>query len=127
ILVALLLIPALAAGLIALLRNRRLIEAIHALAALGALATGLTVASRVWRGRVEITALGHILHADALSALMATVVTLLGAITAIYSLGYVRAEFDREHTKQARLFFCLSQVFIFTMLLAVTTDNLGVM
>jgi hydrogenase-4 component F len=127
ILVTLLLIPAVAAGLIALLRNRGLIEVIHALAALATLGTGLTAAIRVWRGNTEIIALDHLLRADALSALMVTLVTLLGAIAAIYGLGYIRAEFDAEHAKQARMFFSLSQVFIFTMLLAVTTDNLGVM
>jgi hydrogenase-4 component F len=126
-LVALLLIPAVAAGLIALLRHRRSMEVVHAAAAIATLGTGLTLAIGVWHGRSEITALGYLLRADALSALMVTVVTLLGAIAAIYGLGYIRAEFDAEHTRQARLFFSLSQIFIFTMLLAVTTDNLGVM
>jgi hydrogenase-4 component F len=126
-LVALLLIPAAAAGLIALLRNRRLMGAVHVIAAVAALATGLRIAISVWRGKAEITALDHLLHADALSALMVSIVTLLGAIAAIYGLGYIRVEFDEEHDKQARSFFSLSQVFIFTMLLAVTTDNLGVM
>jgi hydrogenase-4 component F len=127
ILGTLLLIPAIAAGLIALVRNRGLMEAIHALASLGTLAIGVIAAIRVWRGSTEIIALENLLRADALSALMVTIVTLLGAIAAIYGLGYMRAEFDAEHTKQVRKFFSLSQVFIFTMLLAVTTDNLGVM
>jgi hydrogenase-4 component F len=127
ILVTLLLIPAVAAGSIALLRNRGLMEVIHVLAALATLVTGVTAAIRVWRGKTEIIGLDHLLRADALSALVVTLVTLLGAIAAIYGSGYIRAQFDAEHTKQARIFFSLSQVFIFTMLLAVTTDNLGVM
>jgi hydrogenase-4 component F len=127
ILVTLLLIPALAGGSIALLRNRFLIEVIHAFAALGALGVGMAAAITVWRDKTEIVGLDHLLRADALSALMITLVTLLGAISAIYGLGYIRAEFDASHFKQARMFFSLSQVFIFTMLLAVTTDNLGVM
>lgn len=127
ILVTMLLIPALAAGSIALLRNRVLIEVIHVLAAIAALGAGLSAGITVWRDKMEIVALDHLLRADALSSLMVTLVTLLGAITAIYSLGYIRSEFDAAHEKQARMFFSLSQVFIFTMLLAVTTDNLGVM
>ncbi|HEU4391174.1 MAG TPA: hydrogenase 4 subunit F, partial [Blastocatellia bacterium] len=126
-LVALLLIPTTAAGLIAVLRKRVLIELTHAVAALATLAIGLTVAVRVWSSRTEITALEHLLRADALSALMISIITLLGAIAAIYGLGYTRVELDAEHPRQVRLFFSLSQVFIFTMLLAVTTDNLGVM
>ena len=127
ILITLLLIPAVAAGLIAILRSRTLIELIHVLAALATLGLGLTTAIRVLRGKVEITALDHLVHADALSALMIVIVVLLGAIAAIYGLGYIRTKFDDQHEKQARVFFSLSQVFIFTMLLAVTTDNLGVM
>ena len=46
ILVTLLLIPAVAAGVIALLRNRVLMEAIHALAALATLGIGVTAAIR---------------------------------------------------------------------------------
>lgn len=127
ILVALLLIPAGAAGVIALLRQRRVMEVVHGLAALATLGTGLAVAIRVWHGRTEMTGLGYLLRADALSALMVAVVTVLGAIAAIYGLGYIRVEFDAARTPRARLFFSLSQVFMFTMLLAVTTDNLGVM
>ena len=127
ILFTLLLLPAISAGIIALVRNRRLMEMIHALAALGTLIAGLGAAFQVWRLKIDITAFEHLLRLDALSALMVTIVCLLGAITALYGLGYARAEFDLEHTKQTRRLFSLFHVFIFTMLLAVTTDNLGVM
>ena len=70
ILVTLLLIPVAAAGLIALLRNRALMEAIHALAALATLGTGLTLSFRVWHTKAEITALDHLLRTDALSAIL---------------------------------------------------------
>ena len=127
ILIALLMIPAVAAGLIALSRNRVLMEVCHLLAALAVMATGFTAALTIWRGRSEISGLFHILRADALSALMIALISFLGAIAAIYGLGYMRAEYGRENTRKARIFFSLSQAFIFTMLLAVTTDNLGVM
>jgi len=126
ILVALLLIPAAAGGIIACLRHRGWMEAVHVLAALATLGAGLTAALGVWRGGVEVTAVGHLLRADALSAVMVVVVAGLGSIAAVYAVGYVRAEFDAQRP-QARLFFFLFHVFIFTMLLAVTTDNLGVM
>lgn len=127
ILIALLMIPLVAAGLIALARRRGLIELQHLIAALGALVAGMTASLRVWRGAGEILALGHLLRVDALSALMIAIITVLGAIAAIYAPGYIRAEYNAEHTAQPRIFFSLFHVFIFTMLLAVTTDNLGVM
>ena len=124
--IALLAIPLLAAGLIGLVRSRALMEMIHALAAIGALGIGIAIAWSVWTG-APLVALGEFLRVDALSALMVLVITLLGAIAALYALGFMRAEFDDAHLGRARLFFSLFHLFIFTMLLAVTTDNLGVM
>jgi hydrogenase-4 component F len=132
--IALLLVPLAAAGLIALARNRALIETIHGIASLATLGVGLTIAVQVWRG-APLAALGGLVRVDALSALLVAVITTLGAIAGIYSLGYIRAEFDPSSAPpvndrgsgRARVFFALFQLFIFTMLVAVTTNNLGVM
>lgn len=125
-LVALLLTPLIAAALMFLMRPRAWLELIHALAALGGLAAGLIVAVRVWQGEVP-AAIGGLLRADGLSALMVVVITLLGAIATLYGLGYSRAEYDDTHLARVRSFFGLFHLFSFTMLLAVTTDNLGIM
>lgn len=132
--IALLLTPLFAAGVIAAMRHRLLIETVHALAAVSGLGLGLAVASGVWRagesgapGAGAMVALGGLLRVDALSALMITLITLLGLIAALYGLGYLRAEVDSAHLARVRVFFALFQVFIFTMLLAVCTDNMGVM
>jgi len=125
-LVALLLMPLIASAFMMLVRPRVWLEIIHALAALSGLAVGLMVAARVWRGDVP-TAVGGLLRVDGLSALMVVVITLLGAIAALYGLGYIRVEYDDGHLPRVRGFFALFHLFIFTMLLAVTTDNLGIM
>ncbi|MBZ0168362.1 hydrogenase-4 component F [Candidatus Methylomirabilis lanthanidiphila] len=125
-LVALLLMPLIASVFMVLVRPRVWLEIIHALAALSGLAVGLMVAARVWRGDVPV-AVGGLLRADGLSALMVVVITLLGAIAALYGLGYIRVEYDDSHLSKVRGFFALFHLFIFTMLLAVTTDNLGIM
>src|SRR5207244_7271460 len=39
----------------------------------------------------------------------------------------MRLAFDENQLPRVRLFYALFQLFLFTMLLAVTTDNLGVM
>jgi hydrogenase-4 component F len=125
-LISLLLIPLAAAGLIALTRRRVLMELLHALAAVGTLSMGAAVAAQVWNGQV-LAGVGDLFRVDALSALMVAIITFLGAIAALYAVGYLRAEFDDAHLSRARLFFALFHLFVFTMLLAVTTDNLGVM
>jgi hydrogenase-4 component F len=58
---------------------------------------------------------------------MVAIITFLGAIASLYAVGYLRAELDDTHLPRVRLFFSLFHLFIFTMLVAVTTDNLGVM
>jgi hydrogenase-4 component F len=125
-LIGLLLIPLAGAGLSVLLPERRTKELVHAAAALSTLATGLTVAALVWSDD-ELTALGGFLRADALSALLIVVITLVGAIAALFAIGYLRAEYGDRQPARVRLFYGLFHVFTFTMLLAVSTDNLGVM
>jgi hydrogenase-4 component F len=121
-LVVLLLIPLSAAGLCALLRNRLACEWVHLFAASAVFGVGLAVAVQVWRGET-LDAFNELLYVDALSALLVVVITLLGAIAAVYAVGYLRAEGETR----TRRFFGLFQVFLFTMLLAVTTNNLGLM
>jgi hydrogenase-4 component F len=133
-LVALLITPLFVAAAMAVLRRRRILEVIYLAGALASLGMGGVVSLRVWRmGSMTVStpmalhALAGILRVDALSALMILVVTLLGAIAAIYSIGYLRAESNEGSDSRTKTFFALFHLFIFTMLLAVTTDNLGVM
>ena len=125
-LIGLLLIPLAAAALIGLARRRALIELVHTLAGIATLAMGAAIVVQVWNGNVPAAA-GDLFRVDALSALMIAVITLLGAIAALYAVGYIRAELNGVHLSRARLFFALFHLFVFTMLVAVTTDNLGVM
>ncbi|MGE5218910.1 MAG: hydrogenase 4 subunit F [Chloroflexota bacterium] len=125
-LIVLLLIPLAAAGLIALMPVRAVTERLHMLAGIATLAMGTGVITQVWNGGLP-TALGGLLRVDALSALLVGIITFLGAVASLYAVGYIRAAFDEAHRSRARLFFALFHLFIFTMLIAVTTDNLGVM
>ena len=125
-LIGLLLIPLAAAGLIDIARRRAPIELLHTLAGLSTWLLGAAVVVQVWNGNV-LTAVDDLFRIDALSALMVAIITFLDAIAALYAVGYIRAEVDDTHLSRARLFFTLFHLFIFTMLVAVTTDNLGVM
>jgi len=126
ILIGLLLIPLAASALIALARRRALMELMHALSAVATLSMGAAVVAQVWTGAVP-TAVGHLFRVDALSALLIAIITFLGVIASLYAVGYIRAELDDTQLSRARLFFALFHLFVFTMLVAVTTDNLGVM
>src|SRR5205823_6052516 len=117
--------PAVASVVINHARKREMMETIHAFASIGAFVAAVFVASKIWTGQAVVS-LG-LLRADALSAFMITIVTFVGAVAGIYAIGYMRLEFDDSGLHRIRLFYALFQLFVFTMLLAVTTDNLGVM
>ena len=125
ILLLLLSIPSIASAAIMGTRRRRTMEWIHASATVVALIVGASIGTRIWAGEPVVS--WSLLRADALSAFMIGIVTFVGAVAGLYSVAYMRLEFDDNHLSQVRLFYALFQLFIFTMLLAVATDNLGLM
>jgi len=125
ILLLLLSIPSVASAAIMGTRRRRTMEWIHASATVVALIFGVSIGARIWAGEPVVS--WSLLRADALSAFMIAIVTFVGAVAGLYAVAYMRLEFDDDHLFQVRLFYALFQLFIFTMLLAVATDNLGLM
>ena len=125
ILLLLLSIPSVASAAIMGTRRRRTMEWIHASATVVALIVGASIGTRIWAGEPVVS--WSLLRADALSAFMIGIVTFVGAVAGLYAVAYMRLEFDDNHLSQVRLFYALFELFIFTMLLAVATDNLGLM
>jgi hydrogenase-4 component F len=117
-LLAQLAVPLLAALALLLVPGPKTRRAVHLTAATLTLAAAAAVAAGVARGGA-VTALGGILRADALSAWM---VVLIGGVAGLAAL---EAALDRH--EPGRRFFALFHLFVFTMLAAVTTDDVGVM
>src|SRR5438128_1208733 len=104
------------AGALLLAQSRgRLATAVHALTAALTLAASVAIALAVHREGV-VTALGGFLRADALSAWMVALIGLVGALAATEAPRYASGRF-----------YPLFHLFVFTMLLAVTTDDVGLM
>lgn len=117
LLLALLAVPLL--GTVLLLRAEgRVATVVHGLTALGTVALAGAVSVAVVRS-TTLTAADGLFRADALSAWM---VGLVGAVT-----GLAAVEAPRYAHGAARQFYPFFHLFVFTMLLAVTTDDLGVM
>jgi len=113
-LLALLAVPL--AGSLVLARCRgRVATAVHALTAALTLAAAMAVALAVSR-RDVVTALDGLLRADALSAWMVALIGLVAALAATEAPRYASGRF-----------YSLFHLFVFTMLLAVTTDDIGLM
>lgn len=122
----LLLAPSLVSALLALVVRpyHRAVAWANGALVLVALLGALRLCAAVLRGEVPVAGPGDLLRADALSALLALCVTGVAALAAWLGPGVKDDGYDAA---QARRFRILANLFAFTMLVAVTTDNVGVM
>jgi len=69
------------------------------------------------------------LHIDSLSGLFLSLLGIIGFITGLYSIGYMRHEVDHGEITVGTLcnYYGFFHLFLFTMLLVVTSNNLIVM
>jgi len=121
------LLPLAVTGLAAAWGWRPWVARAHVLAALGILAAGVTLAARTTGGRT--LAVGDVLRADALSAVM---VILIGAVATIATWAgttFVSDDLERGRCtpRAADRYGMLLPVFLAAMALAVLAANLGVM
>src|SRR5205814_3848996 len=102
-------------------------------AAVGVVSAGLSLvavgaALGLWRevlaGRVPVAGPDDLLRADALSTLLAFCVSVVGALAAWLGPGLGDDGWDAAQARRFRIF---ANLFVFTMLFAVTTDNVGFM
>jgi len=114
--VLLLALPLAAAGILARARGHAA-TALHGIAVVGTLLAGLVVATGAVRG-TDATALGGVLRVDALSGWMIMVIVVVAALAG--------AEAPR-YAAHGRALYALLHLMVFTMLLAVSTDDVGLM
>jgi hydrogenase-4 component F len=116
--VGLLLVPLVGAGTLALIPGR-LTRVVHAATAALTLGLAAVVAVGV-AGTGSVTALDGLLRVDALSAWMVALIGLVAALAAAEAPRQVPADSGGR-------FYPLFHLFVFTMLLTVTTDDVGLM
>jgi len=108
--------------------SARTFERIH-LAALAAMAlSAFTVVGRVMAG-ADLVAFGGWLFVDPLAAIFVGLVGLVGLMTGLYAIGYLRHDLAHGEigVKQAKVFYGFFHFFLFTMLLVVTSNNIVMM
>ncbi len=66
-------------------------------------------------------------YADALSSLLALIVSGSSLVTALYSIGYLRrlVGYGKVNAREVRLYYLLFNVFLFTMMFVLLANNLG--
>ncbi|WP_033577719.1 hydrogenase 4 subunit F [Dickeya chrysanthemi] len=107
---------------------RALVSLIH-LAGIGALLwVALLVVWTVYQ-QGELLAANRWLHLDSLSALFLAILGVIGFLTGLYSMGYMRHEVDSGEVSVTTLchYYGFFHLFLFTMLLVITSNNLILM
>lgn len=126
-LVALIAAPLLAAALAHFARTPRAMASLQsALAAALAIGSGVVVYGVVSGGEALQVLL---LRVDAFGAFMVVMLGFVGATGLLYAVGYLGEGLARGHVNPSRYrrFFTLFDLFLFTMLVAVSVDNIALM
>jgi hydrogenase-4 component F len=130
LLLALLVIP-LAASLVCLFsRSRRLMSALNLAAFAGTLLLGVRLLYQVLASPNHVVSeLSQFFRADALSALMVLLISVVSCGCALYAGRYFRCDLAGGAITEGRVkeFFCLTPLFTAGMILVVLANNLGVM
>ena len=112
-----------------LVADRRLAHWLSGLGSILTLLAGLGLALPVLAAGGAVYDMMGLLRMDGLSALLVVVIVTVGALTVLFSAGYMEKEIAAGAIEGRRLkwyYLCL-HTFIFSMLLAVLVDNLGLM
>ncbi len=122
----LLLAPLLTSILCFFTRTRKQAETISILGSIITLILGITLVIEVYRYEVIVT-WQNALFADAFSAFIVLIVSIVGFVASMYSVGYMGHELEHEiiDLKKLRMYYSLFHIFMFTMLLVGVTNNLG--
>lgn len=109
--------------------SRVVFELCHLVSAVVVLAGSVLVALPVFTAGGEIWALDPWFHVDALGALFVLIIGLIGFCIAVYSVGLVRQLTDdgKYGPSQVKQYYAFYSLFLFTMLLAATTNNIIIM
>ncbi len=107
-------------------KTRKQVETASLVGSTATLLLGLFLVWQVYKYDIIIT-WQNALFADAFSAFIVLIVSIVGFVASLYSIGYMGHELDHGamDLKRLRLYYVLFHGFMFTMLLVGVTNNLG--
>ncbi|WP_353853176.1 hydrogenase 4 subunit F [Dehalobacter restrictus] len=126
----LLVIPIIALLLLFILKPKRLLHLVSVSSAVLLLIIAAVLTYKViLYGAIAYSSLGGFFYLDALSMMILDIVLMIGLMAAIFSIGYLEEEVKQGKlpAKKIRLYYMLMVTFIFTMVLALTVKNMGLM
>jgi hydrogenase-4 component F len=123
----LLAMPLVGAAFLALFGTKRWAPEANAAVSLATLAAAAALTARVIGGEGNITAADEQFFIDPFNVFLVSLTALVGFTTSLFSRPYMRIE--REHgrvkRRQLRLYYSMYQLFIAAMLIALTSNNMG--
>lgn len=122
--------PLIAVLIFSLIKEKHILHAASIIASAFMLFSGIMLTKSVIQsGTVGYDGLGGLFYLDSISILILDIVLVIGFLTAVYSIGYLDEE--SRHGKidvgRIRLYYILMYAFMFTMVLALTVKNMGIM
>ncbi|HZK02760.1 MAG TPA: proton-conducting transporter membrane subunit [Anaerovoracaceae bacterium] len=80
-------------------------------------------------GKIESSNYGGFFYVDPLSIIILNIVLIIGFFAAIYSIQYLETDFKRGilDLRRIKIYYVLMYLFMFTMILALTVKNMGIM
>lgn len=126
--ISLLGLPLLTSVLCRAVRSARVIAVIHAVGAFATLCVGLVVVGEVF-ATGPLSPAGELLYVDQLSAVLISIIVVLDFAAALYSIGYLQREVQSGEVPASQLpwYYCGYHAFIWTMLVTVSVNNLGLL
>jgi Ni,Fe-hydrogenase III small subunit len=123
----LLALPLVIALLSLMVTNRKIMGAISVLGSATIVLISLLIALQVFAGLSVVW--GQFIFIDTLSALILSLVAIIGFMVALYSLGYLSHDIREGEFSKSRIkwYFFWLYIFIFTMFLVLISANLGIM
>jgi hypothetical protein len=106
----------------------RLVEIIHIITITIVLILTIIVLQGVLANGV-VVAMNNWFHVDALAAIFLLIIGVVGFLVGLYSIGYIRNDVQIGELKdlQVSFYYGLFELFLFTMLLVVTANNIIIM
>ena len=126
----LLIIPIIAALLFFLLKNRQLVYRLSLVSSLMLTIISFILTKEVIaEGYIQYAVLGGFFYLDSLSIIVLDIIVVISLIAGVYSTGYLEEDLRQGKISEdnIRTYYLLMYVFIFTMILAVTVKNMGIM
>jgi len=120
-------LPLIIALLSLMVPNRRILGTISIVGSSLIVLTALLIARQVFTGSIVVW--GQFIFIDALSALILSLVAIIGFMVALYSLGYLSNDIKEGEVTEGRIkrYYFWLYIFVFTMFLVLVSANMGIM